>query len=232
MTDKATAAAFFVDADNVSPAVVALAFDDLQQRFTVGVRRAYGGPQKLTDMRDVLLKCGIRGLVNQGKGTTDVSLVVDVMDLLHGAVLPGVVALASSDADFAPLALRLREAGIRVLCYAQRDKVAEAELRPAYDEVLVVGEIAVISPAHQVTPPKPNPKVEADRETVRQILATFPDWAVGEAKPLNQLGGPLRKQDIKRGSKPLHELFAKHPQYFELLPAQGPRSQVRLLRRP
>ena len=48
------------------------------------------------------------------------------MDLLHHDDLPGTVAIGSSDADFAPLAVRLREAGIRVICFALRDK-ADAE---------------------------------------------------------------------------------------------------------
>lgn len=37
---------------------------------------------------------------------------------------------------------------------------------------------------------------------------------------------------IKKGSKPLHELFRKYPSFFKVLPLTGPAKQVRLLKRP
>jgi hypothetical protein len=130
--------AFLLDADNLSSA------SDVEQVFAhfrgigiaVSVRRAYGGHDKLAGMKDVLRQHAVRSFINQGKGTTDAALVVDAMDLLHHDELPGTVAIASSDADFAPLAVRLREAGIRVICFALRDKADAEALALVYDDVV------------------------------------------------------------------------------------------------
>jgi hypothetical protein len=130
--------AFLLDADNLSSA------SDVEHVFAhfrgigiaVSVRRAYGGHEKLAGIKDVLRQHGMRSFVNQGKGTTDAALIVDAMDLLHHDDLPGTVAIGSSDADFAPLAVRLREAGIRVVCFALRDKADAEALALAYDDVV------------------------------------------------------------------------------------------------
>jgi hypothetical protein len=130
--------AFLLDADNLSSAA------DVDQIFghfrrlgiTVSVRRAYGGNEKLTSIKDVLRQHAVRSFVNQGKGTTDAALIIDAMDLLHHDSLPSMVAIGSSDADFAPLAVRLREDGIRVICFALRDKADGEALALVYDEVV------------------------------------------------------------------------------------------------
>lgn len=246
-------AAFFVDGDNLSPLAVSKAFNDLARRVTlVNVRRAYGGTQKLVDLKDVLRKNGIRASVNQGRGTTDVALVVDVMDLLHANLLPSVVALASSDADFAPLALRLREAGLKVICYAERDKAALDELKAVYGEVVLVEDVVEqhpdsatgdamrqtpvpapikdAKPIEQVSPASAEP--EGDRLAVTKILAALPKWLPDTVRQLNQLGAPLRDKGIKKGSRPLHDLFRKYPTYFKVLPSTGQAKQVRLLKAP
>lgn len=249
---QATRAAFFVDGDNLSPLAVSKAFSDLARRVaSVNVRRAYGGTQKLSDLKDVLRKNGIRASVNQGRGTTDVALVVDVMDLLHANLLPGVVALASSDADFAPLALRLREAGVKVICYAQRDKAALDELKAVYGEVVLVEDLIEPRPPEHVpdetVKPAPTPvnvtkpieqvpplkaESEADRLAVKHILAALPKWLPDTVRQLNQLGAPLRDKGIKKGSRPLHDLFRKYPTYFKVLPSTGQAKQIRLLKAP
>lgn len=130
--------AFLIDADNLSSASVKEAFEHLAKLGScVSVRRAYGGLEKLIGVKDILRRYAVSAFVNQGKGTTDVALVVDAMDLLHRGALPSIVAIGSSDADFAPLALRLREAGMRTICFAQTEKAAE-ELPRSYDEVVYV----------------------------------------------------------------------------------------------
>lgn len=133
-----SAAALLIDADNISdPEVINRALDWLRAKeLRLTVRRAYGGHAKLAGMKDWFLRHGVRALVNQGKGTTDALLVVDVMDLLHAGELPELVAIASSDADFAPLAVRLREAGRTVICFAQWGKAAREELAKVYEDVI------------------------------------------------------------------------------------------------
>lgn len=272
MTDKTgSLVAFFVDADNLSSNSVKEAFEHFhRQGACVTVRRAYGGLEKLSGMKDVLRRFAMQAFVNQGKGTTDVALVVDAMDFLHRSAMPTTVAIGSSDADFAPLAVRLREAGMRVVCFAQKDKAAEA-LPLCYDEVVYVDsvspsaqlKVAVATPQRAVdrmplaaepvaqpavqalqkatertSPPAPTGVVATsaraleDPAAVRRILAEIPGWLPNTIRQLNQLGKPMRESGIKKGNKPLHELFSKHPAYFKVLPVNGPAKQVRLLKNP
>lgn len=147
--------ALLIDADNVSPAAVAEVFEHWEKLGAlIAVRRAYGGFETLAGMKLVLKKYVISAFVNQGKGTTDVALVVDAMDLLHRAALPETVAICSSDADFAPLAVRLREAGLRVMCFAQKEKAAE-ELERSYDEVIYVGSPPPAMQLQRIGPARP-----------------------------------------------------------------------------
>lgn len=276
--NKSPAVAFFIDADNLSIGGIEEAFDHLHQAgATVQVRRAYGGFEKLGGMKDVLRRHAVQGFMNQGKGTTDVALVVDVMDLLHRGGLPPTVAIGSSDADFAPLAVRLREAGILVICFAQ--KLISAETLPlAYGKVIFVdakpisaATPAVASPAKvskvkksssdasvpettaansthaeplrskSDSPPPQNSKlvqatldlpIDDGAAAVIKIIGALPGWLPNTVKQLNQLGAPLAAGGIKKGSKPLHELFRKYPAFFKVLPTTGPAKQVRLLKLP
>lgn len=269
--DRVPLVAFLIDADNLPASAIDDAFDHLKHAgATVLIRRAYGGFEKLAAMKDDLRCHSVQAFVNQGKGTTDVALVVDAMDLLHRGALPSKVAIGSSDADFAPLAVRLREAGMLVICFAQ--KLISSEALPlAYDKVVfletksngnlargselegqgsssalpvrpaLVVEPVVSSPKKRVlaTPPASHPPVRVaaasvaeDSDMVRRILVGFPDWLPNTIMQLNQLGAPLHECGIKKGSKPLHELFRKYPGFFKVLPLTGPAKQVRLLRRP
>ncbi|MFT4268934.1 MAG: NYN domain-containing protein [Xenophilus sp.] len=244
-------AALFVDADNIAAALVEKAVRHLLKAYdAVPLRRAHGGHEKLAGMKDVLRAFGFRAFVNHGRGTTDIGLAVDCMDLMHGGRLPPVVALASSDADFAALAIRLRESGCRVLCFAHRAAADEEALVRNYDQVLfddafglseVTGQVmrmasAPLTPSAPAKPPaapKPAAPANADGEDfVRRVLAMLPDWLPNTVRQLNQLGTPVQEAGVKRGSKPLHDLFRQHPDYFRVLPSSGPAKQVKLLQRP
>lgn len=251
LTKQESKLAIFIDADNLPPSAVDWVFEYLLRLdILVSIRRAYGGHEKLSAMKDVLRQHAVRSFVNQGKGTTDVALVVDVMDLLHRQNLPSKVAIMSSDADFAPLAVRLREEGIHVTCFAKLDNSNGEALLRAYNEIIYVDELPSIE---NITPVIIEPKllpqtantlvsiikvsetpiaVIEDIKAVKKILASLPDWLPDTIKQLNQLGTALRDSGIAKGSKPLHELFRKHPSYFKVLPTTGPAKQVRLLKKP
>jgi hypothetical protein len=107
------------------------------------------------------------------------------MDLLHGGQLGEMVAIASSDADFAPLALRLREAGLRVVCYAQAEKSADTRLGRCYDSVVYLGDAR---PAELVTVPAPAPVA---LQAPARKAATPPQAA--EAPPPPAPAKPARK---------------------------------------
>jgi hypothetical protein len=226
----ANAAALIIDADNISDADAmerALAYMR-EQGWRLTVRRAYGGHEKLAGLKDFLLRHGIRALVNQGKGTTDALLCVDVMDLFHTAELPDIVAIASSDADFAPLAVRLREAGIHVLCFAQAGKAAAEELAKVYEQVVFVDAGTPQRPARKTAAKKASkPKPAAAPDPVRSALSDIPGFEDRAWVEMNEVVKSLRDARLlsKNASGP--KFLAKNAPYVELTPAAQP-NKVRL----
>ena len=248
--------AFLLDADNLSSA------SDVDQIFghfrrlgiTVTVRRAYGGTEKLTGIKEVLRQHAVRSFVNQGKGTTDAALIIDAMDLLHHDALPGMVAIGSSDADFAPLAVRLREDGIRVLCFALRDKADSEALALVYDEVVYLDGAARSEwpepdprPARKTPAAKkavlrapavkaaPAPKASANKafatdDEFEDILAAVPALLSGEPVPLNDVTKQLRDAKVLGRSAKSTTLLGRYVGDFRLMPERNP-AYVQWIRR-
>jgi hypothetical protein len=228
-------AALFIDADNISDAA---AIDTVirllhEQGWRLTVRRAYGGHEKLAGLKDCFLRHGIRALVNQGKGTTDALLVVDVMDMLHAGSLPAMAAIASSDGDFAPLATRLREEGLWVICLAQRGKSAGAELAKAYDDLQFIDERSIDEPepprrparktaARKAAAPPPPPA-----DPLRRLLSEVPGFDEGKAVELNDIVQRLRAEKLLGRSASGPRYLAKNAPYVQLTPPSQP-NKVRL----
>ena len=117
--------AVLIDADNISARLVKEVFEELASYGTVTVKRAYGdwASPRLGGWRDALLGHAIlprqQFAYTVGKNATDSALIIDAMDLLYAGNVEG-FAIVSSDSDFTPLAMRLRESGKRVIGVGQR----------------------------------------------------------------------------------------------------------------
>jgi hypothetical protein len=229
-------AALLIDADNIGVPGVDFAVTHLRhQGWRLTLKRAYGGHEKLVGMKDCLLRHGVRALVNHGKGTTDALLVVDVMDLLHDGRLPPVIAIASSDADFAPLAVRLREAGSWVICFAQTAKSADGDLARCYDELLYVDAPAAPPPPEAAAPrprrnaarKKQQPAPAAPPDPVRLLLESMDGFREGRELALNEVVKQLRQHELLGRNASGATFLKKHAPYLELRPAQQP-NKVRL----
>lgn len=235
-------AALLVDADNLASDLAEKAIADLRARgFTICVLRAYGSPETLSAARDVLQKHAARAIVNQGKGTTDAALVVDAMDLLHAGHLPATVAIGSSDGDFAPLAVRLRESGRRVLCYAQEHKADLAVLRRVYAEVVPLSSRADVEPPPPPAPaPAPRPRRAAKKTAAAKapaadaasevwaMLEASPQFLEGEPVELNTVVKKLRDAKLMTRSASATAFFKKLGLPVELTPARQPNKLRRL----
>ena len=124
-----------VDADNVSADVIEQAVQrTLAEHGAVHVRRAYCNAETALKQQALFKRLSVRPMVNlsAGKNSTDIALAVDALDLVI-AERPDVVVLVSSDSDFAPLVIRLREKGCRVCGLGQQGKTGE-ETVAVYDE--------------------------------------------------------------------------------------------------
>ena len=136
MTDRVM---LLIDADNVSVDVIEQAVTHLLDAHgALHVRRAYCTAEGAVKHQAVFRRLQIKPMVNlsTGKNSTDIALAVDAIDLVL-AERPDVVAIASSDSDFAPLVGRLREKGCRVVGIGQEGKTGDETLQ-VYDEFTVM----------------------------------------------------------------------------------------------
>jgi uncharacterized protein (TIGR00288 family) len=111
--------ALLIDADNASAATLDPVLTVLAELGTVNIRRVYGNWTKpaLKGWRDMTVKHGIEPQqqfdLTKGKNATDMKMTIDAMDLLFRGRVEG-FGIMSSDSDFMPLAMRIRQEGIPV----------------------------------------------------------------------------------------------------------------------
>lgn len=157
-----------VDADNVSADVMEQAVRRvLAEHGHLHVRRAYCTPEVALRHQGLFKRLGMRPLVNlaAGKNSTDIALAVDALDLAI-AERPQVVYLVSSDSDFAPLVLRLREKGCRVCGIGQQGKTGD-ETRAAYDHFIDL----VHKGGEAIAAPAPGPAATSARPPAARKVA-------------------------------------------------------------
>ena len=117
--------AILIDADNTSPRHAGAIFDEIASLGEASVRRCYGdfSSHQMTGWNKVQAEYGLvphHSPANTvGKNASDISLVIDAMDLLHTGRFDGFV-LVSSDSDFTRLASRVREQGLDVYGIGQQ----------------------------------------------------------------------------------------------------------------
>ncbi|WP_339630306.1 NYN domain-containing protein [uncultured Sneathiella sp.] len=117
--------AVLIDADNASARIADGLFEEVAKIGTASVRRIYGdfSDSHLKGWEAVLQKHAIipqqQYAYTKGKNASDITLVIDAMDLLHTGLFDG-FCLVSSDSDFTRLASRIREQGVDVYGFGQK----------------------------------------------------------------------------------------------------------------
>ncbi len=108
--------AMLIDVDNISPKYLSVVLNEAKSYGSISIRRAYGDwtdNQKKTWKKSLLEQSIIpvqQFSYTTGKNASDSSMIIDAMDILYAGDVDGFF-LVSSDSDFTPLAMRLREAG-------------------------------------------------------------------------------------------------------------------------
>jgi hypothetical protein len=119
MAEREPKLAVLIDADNTSPKVADGLFEEVAKIGEASLRRIYGDFSKgqQAGWEKVLARHAIlpfqQFAYTSGKNSTDITLVIDAMDLLHSGRFDG-FCLVSSDSDFTRLAARIREQGVDV----------------------------------------------------------------------------------------------------------------------
>ena len=116
--------AVLIDADNAQATSCPELLAEISKFGVASVKRAYGDwtTTSLRGWKSHLHKHAIQPIqqfsYTQGKNSTDSSLIIDAMDLLHEGRLDG-FCLISSDSDFTRLATRIRESGLVVYGFGE-----------------------------------------------------------------------------------------------------------------
>jgi len=139
--------AVLIDADNASSKIADGLFEEIAKLGEASVRRIYGdfSGTRSKGWADVLSKHAIipqqQFAYTTGKNASDITLVIDAMDLLHSGRFDG-FCLVSSDSDFTRLAARIREQGIDVFGFGEQktpESFRQACRRFVYTENLLAG---------------------------------------------------------------------------------------------
>ena len=117
--------AVLIDADNASARIADGLFEEIAKIGEASVRRIYGdfSSARSKAWAEVLSKHAIipqqQFAYTTGKNASDITLVIDAMDLLLSGRFDG-FCLVSSDSDFTRLAARIREQGVDVFGFGEQ----------------------------------------------------------------------------------------------------------------
>ena len=177
--------AVLIDADNTQLTKLEAVLHEVSTYGRIVVKKAYGNWRKdsLKNWEPELKRLAIRAEQQfdyvAGKNTTDIAMVIGAMDLLHTNMYDALV-LVSSDSDFTPLAIRLRESGLYIIgagvtttpesfknaCddFILIDYLAKADDKPAVEHTAEPAPAAEPEPA-----PAPEPEPAPKKPDIREI---------------------------------------------------------------
>ncbi len=133
--------AVLIDADNAPRTALKEIMGECVKYGTPTVKRIYGDwtMNNMDSWKPLLLENALIPIqqysYTTGKNSTDSAMIIDAMDILYSQRVDGFV-LVSSDSDFTRLALRLREAGMKV--YGIGEKKTPAPFIAACDKFIYV----------------------------------------------------------------------------------------------
>ena len=133
--------AVLIDADNAPRTALKEILGECVKYGTPTIKRIYGDwtMNNMDSWKPLLLENAIIPIqqygYTTGKNSTDSAMIIDAMDVLYSGRVDGFV-LVSSDSDFTRLALRLREAGMKV--YGIGEKKTPAPFIVACDKFIYV----------------------------------------------------------------------------------------------
>lgn len=227
--------AVLIDADNASAKIADGLFEEIAKIGEASVRRIYGdfSSARSRAWADVLSKHAIipqqQFAYTTGKNASDITLVIDAMDLLHSGRFDG-FCLVSSDSDFTRLAARIREQGIDVFGFGEQktpESFRQACRRFVYTENLLPS--APANEAEATPSSKPLQPPSAAVPIIRKVIAqmeTEDGWV-----PLGAVGTQLANMasdfDPRTfGFRKLSDLVRK-TNAFEIDHPEGGRLRIR-----
>jgi hypothetical protein len=228
--------ALLIDADNASPDSLDPVLTVLAELGTVNIRRAYGNWQKagLKGWAGILHLHAVEPQqqfdVTKGKSATDMKMTIDAMDLLYRGHVHG-FGIMSSDSDFMPLAMRIRQEGLPV--YGFGTARTPESFRQACTRFIDVG---ALSPAEEGAPTAEAAAAAGVDEAVVKLLgdaikaAKRDERGFASLSEVGKLAGNRSSFDARNyGYSRLSDLVAAVPN-FQVEKRDGGAAYVRRVR--
>ncbi|MBQ7515583.1 MAG: NYN domain-containing protein [Schwartzia sp.] len=192
--------AVLIDADNTQLSRLESVLQVVSTKGRIIVKRAYGNWHKEElkhwegELKRLAIKAEQQFDYTTGKNATDMALVIDAITLLHRSLYDAFV-IVSSDSDFTPLAIHLRESGVYVMGVG-REATPEA-FRNSCDDFIFIDHLDDLKNADEDTP-EPVPEA-ADVTPAKQPESRGAD---------NQPGEETASREKKPGrTKKIHKLL-------------------------
>jgi uncharacterized LabA/DUF88 family protein len=227
--------AVLIDADNASAKIADGLFEEIAKIGEASVRRIYGdfSNPRSKGWADILSKHAIipqqQFAYTTGKNASDITLVIDAMDLLHSGRFDG-FCLVSSDSDFTRLAARIREHGVDVFGFGEQktpESFRQACRRFVYTENLLGGTANNQDAASRSKPLQPPDTAIPIIEKVIAQMESEDGWvALGEVgKRLANLASDFDPRTF--GFRKLSDLI-RRTNAFELEQPKGGSMRIRI----
>lgn len=233
--DRSPRLAILIDADNTSAKIVDGLFEEIAKIGEASVRRIYGdfSSPRSKAWADTLARHAIvpqqQFAYTTGKNASDITLVIDAMDLLHSGRFDG-FCLVSSDSDFTRLAARIREQGIDVFGFGERktpESFRQACRRFVYTENLLP---TAAANTEEATRAKSLQSPSEAVPIIKKVIAQFEseDGWVSLGAIGNHLANMASDFDPRSfGFRKLSDLVRK-TEAFEMDQPEGGRMRIRL----
>ena len=186
--------AVLIDGDNAPRDCLKSVLEEIAIYGTPMIKRIYGdwASQNVAGWKTTLLENAVtprqQFAYTVGKNATDSAMIIDAMDILYAGKTDGFV-LVSSDSDFTPLAIRLRESGMYVIGIGE-EKTPKAFVQ-ACDKFI---RIEVIRDRYK--------KSEVQNTVKAPAAKTSAAAGNGNAKTEKPAAKPTKKQEDKKPAVP------------------------------
>jgi hypothetical protein len=217
--------ALLIDADNAQPKLLKQIIEEVSKYGKATIRRIYGDWTNTslnswkTSLNDFSFNPIQKFAYTTGKNSTDSSLIIDAMDILHSKKVGG-FCIVSSDSDYTGLAKRIREEGVFMMGIGEKKTpmafVQSCEIFTYCENIAIEITTPVISIRDKKKKKQPTPNTPVFAALIDKAF----DITVNEDTEthISKVGITIRKIDPAFdsrafGFKNLTQLFESLPNY-------------------